>query len=98
MRALGELGDAQGAERAPASTSRRDLDARVRRRIREVVRDLAEPRRASEHLRDDLEKLQTEHHELKARLAKLEARVGEPAGGRRDTAPAPKAKKGKKRP
>jgi aminopeptidase N len=72
VRALGELGDAKarGALRDRLDT---DLDARVRRRIREVVRDLGEPRRASEALRDDLEKLQAEHQELKARLARLEA-------------------------
>ncbi len=52
-----------------------DLDARVRRRIREVLRDLAEPRRAAEAVREELEKLQGEHADLKVRLAKLEARL-----------------------
>jgi aminopeptidase N len=77
VRALGELGDSK-ARAALREHLEIDLDARVRRRIREVVRDLAEPRRASDQLRDDLEKLQTEHQELKARLAKLEAQLGEP--------------------
>ena len=53
-----------------------DLDARVRRRIREVLRDLAEPRRATEAVREELEKLQGEHADLKVRLAKIEARLG----------------------
>jgi aminopeptidase N len=52
-----------------------DLDARVRRRIREVLRDLAEPRRAADQLREELDKLQAEHGELKTRLAKIEARI-----------------------
>ena len=53
-----------------------DLDPRVRRRIRETLRDLTEPRRAPEAIREELEKLQGEHSDLKARLAALEARVG----------------------
>ena len=74
VRALGELGDPKAR---PALRERLDvdLDARVRRRIREVMRDLAEPRRAADQLRDELEKLQGEHAELKLRLAKLEART-----------------------
>jgi aminopeptidase N len=81
VRALGELGDnkARPALRQRLET---DLDARVRRRIREVMRDLAEPRRAAEQLREEVEKLQSEHVDLKTRLAKLEARLEEPAGGR----------------
>jgi aminopeptidase N len=94
VRALGELGDAKarGALREHLET---DLDARVRRRIREVVRDLAEPRRAADQLRDDLEKLQGEHQDLKARLAKLEARLGDAPTPAPKKASAPK-KKGKK--
>jgi aminopeptidase N len=76
VRALGELGDVKAR---PALRDRLDTDSdpRVRRRIREVIRDLAEPKRAIEPLRDDLERLQSEHGELKARLAKLEAHFGE---------------------
>jgi len=61
------------------------------------MRDLAEPKRATEPLRDELEKLQGEHSELKARLAKLEARFvvsdGPPASGK--AAPKTQAKKTK---
>jgi aminopeptidase N len=79
VRALGELGDAK-ARPALRDRLETDLDARVRRRIREVLRDLAEPKRGSDALRDELEKLQTEHAELKARLAKIEARVDSASG------------------
>src|SRR4029077_5681498 len=74
VRALGELGDAK-ARPVLRDTLETDNDARVRRRIREVLRDLTEPRRAAEPLRDELESLHAEHRELKARLAKLEAQL-----------------------
>jgi aminopeptidase N len=79
VRALGELGDAKAR---PALRERLevDLDARVRRRIREVLRDLTEPRRGADQVREELDKLQVEHAELKSRLAKIEARItAEPA-------------------
>ena len=72
VRALGELGDAK-ARPALRDHLETDLDARVRRRIREVVRDIGEPRRAADQLREELDKLQGEHLDLKSRLAKLEA-------------------------
>ena len=54
-----------------------DLDPRVRRRIREVLRDLGgEGKRAADQLREEFDKLTGEHAELKARVAKLEAKVG----------------------
>jgi aminopeptidase N len=79
VRALGDLGDAKAR---PALRDRldTDTDARVRRRIREVMRDLTEPKRAIEPLREEFEKLQGEHGEIKARLAKLEAHLGGDAG------------------
>jgi aminopeptidase N len=91
VRALGDLGDvkARGPLRERLDT---DLDARVRRRIQEVVRDLVEPKRAAEQVRDDLEKLQTEHADLKARLAKLEARLSGAEGN--GAKPKPDAKHG----
>jgi aminopeptidase N len=101
VRALGELGDAKAR---PALRERLevDLDARVRRRIREVLRDLTEPRRGADQVREELDKLQLDHAELKSRLAKIEARMsGDPE---RAAAPAtrrsegkPAKKKGKKR-
>jgi aminopeptidase N len=76
VRAIGELVDPKSR---PALRDRLEVetDPRVRRRIREVLRDLTEPKRATEPLREELEKLLGEHGELKARMAKLEARLSE---------------------
>jgi aminopeptidase N len=81
VRALGDLGDpkARGALRDRLEM---DLDPRVRRRIREVLRDLGEPRRATEQLRDELDKLEGQCADLRSRVAKLEARV-DPRGSKR---------------
>ncbi|MDP9033385.1 MAG: HEAT repeat domain-containing protein [Myxococcota bacterium] len=76
VRALGELGDGK-ARAALRDHLETDLDGRVRRRIREVTRDLSEPRRGLDAWREELERLQNEHADLKARLAKLEARTSE---------------------
>ena len=72
VRALSDLGDARSRSplRARAEV---DLDPRVRRRIREVVRDLGGERKQTEQLKEDVEKLQTEHQELKTRLSRVEA-------------------------
>jgi aminopeptidase N len=72
--ALADLGDARsrGPLRARGEV---DLDPRVRRRIREVVRDLGGEKKQTDQLKEDVEKLQTEHLELKARLSRIEARV-----------------------
>ncbi len=72
VRALSDLGDARsrGSLRARAEV---DLDPRVRRRIREVVRDLGGERKQTEQLKEDVERLQTEQLELKARLSRIEA-------------------------
>jgi aminopeptidase N len=79
VRALADLGDAK-ARPALRSRLETDLDPRVRRRIREALRDLGgEGKRAVEHLREELDKLRAEHAELKARVAKVEARA--PQGG-----------------
>jgi aminopeptidase N len=75
-RALADLGDLRSR---PALRNRLevDLDPRVRRRIREVLRDLGgEGKRGTDQLREDFDKLTGEHAELKARMAKLEAKVG----------------------
>jgi aminopeptidase N len=81
-RALADLGDtkARGALRARLEM---DLDPRVRRRIREVLRDLGgDSKRALDQVREELEKVQNEHGELKARLALLEAKLGEASSTR----------------
>jgi aminopeptidase N len=74
VRALADLGDARsrGPLRGRAEV---DLDPRVRRRIREVVRDLGGEKKQTDQLKEDVEKLQGEHLELKARLSRVEARV-----------------------
>ncbi len=77
-RALAEYGDvkARAALRARLEV---DLDARVRRRLKETLRDLGgDSKRASDQLREELDKLLNEHGELKARLTQIEARVGKP--------------------
>jgi aminopeptidase N len=75
VRALGELGDAK-ARGALHRQLDRELDGRVRRRIREALRDLGGAgKRETDRLRDELESLRAEHADLKARLGKLEALV-----------------------
>jgi aminopeptidase N len=72
--ALADLGDAR-SRRPLRARGEVDLDPRVRRRIREVVRDLGGEKKQSDQLKEDVEKLQGEHLELKARLSRVEARV-----------------------
>ena len=86
VRALSDLGDARsrGALRARAEV---DLDPRVRRRIKEVVRDLGGERKQTEQLKDDVEKLRTEHLDLKTRLSRMEARLKDPASAKKVSAP-----------
>ncbi|MEZ4439163.1 MAG: M1 family aminopeptidase [Polyangiaceae bacterium] len=70
--ALGDLDDTE-ARGALRNQLGRDLDARVRRRIREVLRDLGRKnKRDLRAIRDELETLRREHRELMARLTKLE--------------------------
>lgn len=75
IRALGEIGDA----RSRTSLSRlldRDLDGRVRRKTREVLRDLlGPPRREAAALRDELDTLRKDHADLVARLGRMEVRL-----------------------
>ena len=66
--AIGALGKAE----------RRDLDGRVRRRAREVVKALSEHATQAEQvrgLRESLEKLESENRELRERMLKIEARL-----------------------
>jgi aminopeptidase N len=72
VRALVDLGD--GRSRGPLRTRGEiDLDARVRRRIREAVRDLGGERRHNDELKEALERLENEQKDLRARLGRLEA-------------------------
>jgi cell division septum initiation protein DivIVA len=61
-----------------------------------VIRDLGEPRRAADQLRDELDKLQTEHAELKARIAKLEATKDGDRSGAHEPRARPRPAKTKK--
>jgi aminopeptidase N len=72
VRALADLGDSRSR---PALRARLevDLDVRVRRRIRETVRDLGGERKQNEELKETVERLENEQRELRARLGKLEA-------------------------
>jgi aminopeptidase N len=89
VRALSDLGDVKSRP-ALHRQLERDLDGRVRRRIREALRDLGGAgKREADRLRDELESLRGEHAELKSRLAKIETSMK--AGGEK------KRKEGKKR-
>jgi aminopeptidase N len=86
--ALGELGDPK-ARPALRRVLDRDLDGRVRRRVREVLRDLAaKGRREMRRVLDELEHLRRAHDEVKARLSKLEQRLDD--GKRRTRARRPR--------
>ncbi len=75
VRALLEIGDVK-SRGALGKQLERELDGRVRRRIREVLRDLgAAGKKETERLREELDSLRGEHASLKARLAKLEELV-----------------------
>jgi aminopeptidase N len=81
VRALAEMGDPKS--RGPLHRQLdRELDGRVRRRIREALRDLGgAAKRETDRLRDELEALRNDHAELKARLGKIEAVVTPAAKG-----------------
>jgi aminopeptidase N len=72
---LGEIGDAK-ARPALRRLLDRELDGRVRRRIREVLRDMGGVgRREAKRVRDEVEELRREGAELRARLSKLEDKL-----------------------
>jgi aminopeptidase N len=72
VRALLEVGDVK-SRGALTKQLERELDGRVRRRIREVLRDLgAAGKKETERLREELDSLRGEHASMKARLGKLE--------------------------
>jgi aminopeptidase N len=100
-RALAEIGDTKS--RGPLRERLElDLDPRVRRRLRETLRDLGgDSKKVVDQLKEDFEKLQGEHASLKARVAQLEARaptkdVG-PKAAPTKRAAAPKRTKAKKK-
>jgi aminopeptidase N len=96
VRAIGELGDVK-ARPSLRDRLELDLDPRVRRRIREALRDMAEPKRATEHLRDEFERLEGDHADLKARIAKLEARLEHGASGAGGSASSKKKRAARKK-
>jgi len=97
VRALVEIGDGR-SRGALRDRLERDLDPRVRRRIREALRDLADAKRGGERTAERLEKLEADLSEIRARLARLDAGKA-PAAGRKSekTAAKPKAKSGKRK-
>jgi aminopeptidase N len=87
VRALSEVGDAK-ARPALRTKLESDLDPRVRRRIREALRDLGgDGKRASDALREELDKVRGELADVKSRVSKVEAKNGH------KTAAKPKKKK-----
>jgi aminopeptidase N len=87
-RALAELADTKSASALRARLEV-ETDARAKRRMREALRDLTqEPKRGPQVSRDDFDKLESEHAELRARLAAVEARL---TGETRGTAAKPLA-------
>jgi HEAT repeat protein len=89
-RALAELADAKAR---PALEERLhvELDPRVRRRLREALRDLGQEGKRVPELRSALDKLEAEHAELRGRISALEARLPH-----EETAKSPRLTKQKK--
>ena len=73
VRALTDLNDAR-SRNALRTRLDVDLDARVRRRLKETLGVLGTERKRDEQIKDDVEKLLYDHADLKARVAKMEAR------------------------
>jgi aminopeptidase N len=85
VRALVEMGDTKcrGALRNRLEI---DLDARVRRRLREALRDIGEGAKKSvDQLKEELERLQSEHTDMKTRMSVLETKLA----GREKPTPTP---------
>jgi aminopeptidase N len=79
VRALVEMGDAKGRT-ALARRLEREDDGRVRRRIREGLHELGVRSREREtELKDELDKLKTDHAELSLKVKRLESLVATPS-------------------
>lgn len=83
VEALVELGDVKS--RGPLSRAlEREHEPRVRRRLREALRDLGgKGKQDLRRLREELEELRRQHGELSARLAKVEAQAASAGRPRR---------------
>ncbi|MCS6898310.1 MAG: M1 family aminopeptidase [Myxococcales bacterium] len=101
--ALGDMGDSK-ARPALHRALERELDGRVRRRIREVLRDLTGTSRAEQQrLQEEVDRLRSDLQELRLRLAKVEARDDKPSStgtqrpppSRTKSAPVKKSPRGK---
>ncbi|MCC6522354.1 MAG: HEAT repeat domain-containing protein [Polyangiaceae bacterium] len=89
VEALTEMGDPR-AGAALQTALDREKDARVRRRIREALRDLgARGKKELRRLRDEVQTLRREHGELRARLSKVEDKLGEARHAKKGAARAP---------
>lgn len=92
IRGLETLADAKSRPALQARLEKEDAGT-VRRRLREALRDLTASRDTElRRLRDEVEKMRDESHELKQRLAKIEAKLGEPepkpeGGGKKSVEP-----------
>ncbi len=110
IRGLENLADVKSRGPIAARLAKEDAGT-ARRRLREALRDLTAGREAElRRLRDELEKVQGEAHDMKSRLAKLEAKLGgksethedtrksEPVKTKKKVAAASKARERKKQP
>ncbi len=99
IEALNTVGDPSSVP-ALRRTVERELDGRLRRRAREVIRDLENGAAASgdaRKLRDDVDELRTQLGSLRDRLDRLEAPTGDAdAGDKKDKKAKDKAKRKKK--
>jgi len=82
VRGLELIGDTKSRPALQARLEREDAGT-VRRRIREALRDITAGREGElKRVKDELEKMRDESHELRTRLAKIEAKIGGgPDGG-----------------
>jgi aminopeptidase N len=93
--ALLRLGD-QRCRPALRRALEHELDGRVKRRMREVLRDLGEGAGDRKRVNDELESVRNELSELKARLATLEAKASDGKQAKKNPKPAGKKKPEKK--